>query len=152
MTKERQREEKTTPAWIAQIVRETGGIIGLRTGHEEVNTYDPPPSPTPATAPPLASPRPTTSAASASRSPLALGSDLNGFIQQVRPRFGPDACSASFPTEAQCQARDDTRGRPPPLGSSASTTPASATSACSPPSSTTSTSSAATPPPAQLRR
>ena len=117
MTKERQREEKTTPPWIAQVVRQTGGLIGLRTGHEEVNTYDP------------SSVENTCHGSSRSfaqaydfgrlglKVPLALGSDLNGFIQQVRPRFGPDACSASFPTEATCQAREQTMAGPPPLGS-----------------------------------
>ena len=116
MTAERQREEKTTPAWIVEILRETGGMIGIRTGHEEVSTYD-------------ASAVANTCHGS-SRSfaqsydfarlglhvAVALGSDLNGFIQQVRPRFGKDACSASFPTEAQCQARDERDTGAPPLG------------------------------------
>ena len=115
MTKERQREEKTTPQWIVEVLRQTGGIMGLRTGHEEVNTYEPSAV--------------DNSCHGSSRSfaqaydfgrlglkvPLALGSDLNGFIQQVRPRFGPDACSASFPTEAQCQARDEQKAGTPPL-------------------------------------
>ena len=116
MTPERQREEKTTPSWIIEILRETGGIMGIRTGHEEVSTYS-------------ASAVPNTCHGS-SRSfaqsydfarlglkvAVALGSDLNGFIQQVRPRFGKDACSASFPTEAQCQARDERESGAPPLG------------------------------------
>ncbi len=116
MTPERQREEKTTPAWVIEVLRETGGIMGIRTGHEEVSTYS-------------ASAVPNTCHGS-SRSfaqsydfarlglkvAVALGSDLNGFIQQVRPRFGKDACSASFPTEAQCQARDERESGTPPLG------------------------------------
>ncbi|MBL8976231.1 MAG: membrane dipeptidase [Myxococcales bacterium] len=117
MTKERQREEKTTPQWIVEVVRQTGGLIGLRTGHEEVNTYDP--SPVANTC--HGSSRSFAQAYDFGRLglkvPLALGSDLNGFIQQVRPRFGPDACSASFPTEAQCQAKEEAMSGPPPLGS-----------------------------------
>ncbi len=116
MTKEKQREEKTTPSWVIEILRETGGMIGLRTGHEEVNTYDPSPV--------------DNSCHGSSRSfaqaydfgrlglkvAMGLGSDLNGFIQQTRPRFGPDACSASFPTEARCQARDQREAGPAALG------------------------------------
>ena len=116
MTKDRQREEKTTPQWIAQLVRQTGGLIGLRTGPEEMNTYDP--SPVANTC--HGSARSFAQAYDFGRLglkvPLALGSDLNGFIQQVRPRFGPDACSASFPTEARCQAKDEAMAGPPPLG------------------------------------
>jgi hypothetical protein len=47
---------------------------------------------------------------------MGLGSDLNGFIQQTRPRFGPDACSASFGVEAQCQAKDERASGPAALG------------------------------------
>jgi len=100
-------EEKTSPAWIVSMVRETGGMIGLRTAHEEVNTYEPSPV--------------ANSCHGSSRSfaqaydygrlglgvSIGLGSDLNGFIQQTRPRFGPYACSASFTEEAACQARDE---------------------------------------------
>lgn len=117
MPADRQREEKTTPAWIVEILRETGGMIGLRTGHDETNTYE--------------GSTVANTCHGSSRSfaqaydfgrlglkvPIGLGSDLNGFIQQTRPRFGPDACSASFPTEATCQARDQRDAGPPPLGS-----------------------------------
>ncbi|MGB1014892.1 MAG: membrane dipeptidase, partial [Nannocystaceae bacterium] len=109
-------EEKTTPPWVVEVVRQTGGMIGLRTAHEETNSYD---------ASPVAN-----SCHGSSRSfaqaydfgrlglkvPMGLGSDLNGFIQQTRPRFGPDACSASFPEEAACQARDERMSGPPRLG------------------------------------
>jgi microsomal dipeptidase-like Zn-dependent dipeptidase len=116
MTPEKAREEKTTPYWIVAMVRETGGMVGLRTAHEETNTY---------TGSPVAN-----SCQGSSRSfaqaydfgrlglgvSIGLGSDLNGFIQQSRPRFGPDACSASFPEEATCQARDERQTGPDPLG------------------------------------
>jgi len=109
-------EEKTTPAWVVEMVRETGGMIGLRTAPNEVNTY-------------------TGSAVAntchgSSRSfaqaydfgslglnvSIGLGADFNGFIQQTRPRFGPDACSGSFREEAQCQARDERSMGEPELG------------------------------------
>lgn len=107
MRPDKAKEEKTTPAWIVQMVRETGGMIGLRTAHEEVNTYD---------ASPVANTCHGSSRSFAQaydygrlglRVPIGLGSDLNGFIQQTRPRFGDSACSASFAEEAACQARDE---------------------------------------------
>lgn len=109
-------EEKTTPAYVAGMLREVGGMFGLRTAHEETHGYEGSPV--------------ENSCHGSSRSfaqaydfgrlglkvPMGLGSDLNGFIQQTRPRFGPQACSASFPIEAQCQARDERDAGPPPLG------------------------------------
>ncbi|WP_181197705.1 membrane dipeptidase [Enhygromyxa salina] len=101
------REEKTTPSWIVGMVRETGGMVGLRTAHEEVNTYEP----SAVTNTCHGSSRSFAQAYDYGRLGLkvsiGLGSDFNGFIQQTRPRFGPDACSASFTEEAQCQARDE---------------------------------------------
>lgn len=117
MLEEKTHEEKTTPAWAVQMVRETGGMIGLRTAHEQVNAYEPSPV--------------ENSCHGSSRSfaqaydygrmglkvSMGLGSDLNGFIQQTRPRFGPDACSAGFVQEVQCQARDQRLDGPPRLES-----------------------------------
>lgn len=116
MTPEKGAEEKTTPAWVAQMVRQTGGMIGLRTAHEETSTYEPSPV--------------ENSCQGSSRSfaqaydfgrmglgvAIGLGSDLNGFIQQTRPRFGPQACSASFPEEAKCQAKAERDNGVPGLG------------------------------------
>ncbi|MBK8264805.1 MAG: membrane dipeptidase [Nannocystis sp.] len=109
------KEEKTTPAPIVAMVRETGGMIGLRTAPEEVNTYEP--SAVANTC--HGSARSFAQAYDFGRLglkvALGLGSDFNGFIQQTRPRFGPDACSASFAEEAQCQARDERGQGLPPL-------------------------------------
>jgi microsomal dipeptidase-like Zn-dependent dipeptidase len=116
MIDEKAAEEKTTPAWVVEMLRETGGMFGLRTAHEEVDTYEPSPV--------------DNSCHGSSRSfaqaydygrmglhvAMGLGSDLNGFIQQTRPRFGPDACSASFPIEAQCQAKAERESGPAALG------------------------------------
>ncbi|MCA9714427.1 MAG: membrane dipeptidase [Myxococcales bacterium] len=116
MLTEKQREEKTTPAWVAGLVRETGGMIGLRTAPDEVNTYD-------HSAVANSCHGSTRSFAQAYdfgrlglKVAMGLGSDLNGFIQQTRPRFGPDACSGSFVEEAQCQARDERELGPARLG------------------------------------
>ncbi|NVB37687.1 membrane dipeptidase [Pseudenhygromyxa sp. WMMC2535] len=101
------KQEKTTPSWVVQTVRETGGMIGLRTAHEEVNDYTPSAIDNSC----HGSSRSFAQAYDYGRLGLGVsigtGSDLNGFIQQTRPRFGDQACSASFTEEAQCQARDE---------------------------------------------
>lgn len=116
MLEEKELEEKTTPAWIVEILRETGGMIGLRTAHEEVRDY----TPSAVTNTCHGSSRSFAQAYDYGRLGLkvamGLGSDLNGFIQQTRPRFGPDACSASFEQEAKCQARDERASGPARLG------------------------------------
>ncbi len=104
MTPDKGGEEKTSPAWVIGMVRETGGMVGLRTAHEETSTYDH--SDVSNTC--QGSSRSFAQAYDYGRKGLkvkmGLGSDLNGFIQQTRPRFGPQACSASFAEEANCQA------------------------------------------------
>ncbi|MCB9569948.1 MAG: membrane dipeptidase [Myxococcales bacterium] len=113
----KQKEEKTTPASIVAMVRETGGMIGLRTAHEEVNTYEP--SPVENTC--HGSSRSFAQAHDLGRLglkvKLGLGSDFNGFIQQTRPRLGADACSASFAEEATCQAKGERDEGLAPVGS-----------------------------------
>lgn len=116
MRPEKQVEEKTTPAWVVQMVRETGGMIGLRTGHEETNTYDP--SDVDNTC--HGSSRSFAQAYDYGRLGLkvaiGLGTDFNGFIQQTRPRFGRDACSAVL-AESSCQAMLEETSGPGRLGS-----------------------------------
>ena len=116
MTPDKAKEEKTTPAWVIGMLRETGGMIGLRTAHEETNTYEP--SPVANTC--HGSSRSFAQAYDFGRMglkvPMGLGSDLNGFIQQTRPRFGDSACSASFVQEARCQAKVERESGPPALG------------------------------------
>lgn len=117
MLPSKQREEKTTPQWIVRGIRKTGGLFGLRTAHEEVNSY--------------AASRVDNNCHGSTRSlaqaiafgtrglkvDLALGTDFNGFIQQTRPRFGPNgACSASFAAEAACQREGQRKAGPEPLG------------------------------------
>ncbi|MEM6293960.1 MAG: membrane dipeptidase [Myxococcota bacterium] len=116
MTPGKGAEEKTTPWWVSQMLRQTRGMVGLRTAHEETSTYEP--SPVANTC--QGSSRSFAQAYDFGRMglkvPIGLGSDLNGFIQQTRPRFGPQACSASFPEEAQCQAKSERDDSAPRLG------------------------------------
>lgn len=109
--------EHSVPAWVVQKIRRTGGLIGLRIGYLEERTY------TPAGI--------ANDCAGSSRSlaqsyefgrqglkvPMAMGTDLNAFTQNTRPRFidrslpgkprqNPNgACSAGFRAEGICQAK-----------------------------------------------
>ncbi|RKG68947.1 peptidase M19 [Corallococcus sp. CA054B] len=111
------QHEKTTPAWVVQMLRRTGGMFGLRTAHDETRTY------TPAN---IANDCQGSSRSFAQayeygrqglKVPMAFGADFNGFIQQTRPRFGPNgACSAGFQAEADAQAHQQELEAPGRLG------------------------------------
>ncbi|AGP32680.1 peptidase M19 [Sorangium cellulosum So0157-2] len=109
--------EKSTPARVIRMLRQTGGMFGLRTAHDETKQFT--------------RSSVENSCQGSSRSfaqaydygrlglkvPMAFGADLNGFIQQTRPRFGEDgACSAAFQAEADCQAWEQREQGPGPLG------------------------------------
>ena len=109
--------EKTTPAWVVQLLRRTGGMFGLRTAHDETRTY---------TKSGIANNCQGSSRSFAQayefgrqglKVPMAFGADMNGFIQQTRPRFGPNgACSAGFKAEADAQAHEQALYGPGRLG------------------------------------
>lgn len=110
-------QEKSTPAWVVRYLRQTGGMFGLRTAHDEVRTY----TKTAVANNCHGSTRSLAQAYEFGRQGLkvsmAFGADLNGFIQQTRPRFGPNgACSASFQAEADVQAYQQTLSGPGRLG------------------------------------
>ncbi|EPX58886.1 peptidase, M19 family [Cystobacter fuscus DSM 2262] len=110
-------DEKTTPATVVRYLRQTGGMFGLRTAHDETRTY---------TKSGVAndchgSSRSVAQAYEFGRQglkvPMAFGADFNGFIQQTRPRFGPHgACSATFEAEADAQAALQQQSGPGRLG------------------------------------
>jgi microsomal dipeptidase-like Zn-dependent dipeptidase len=104
MNPELAKNEKTTPVEVIRMLRQTGGIFGLRTAHDETRDYT------------RSSVKNDCHGSSKSfiqawdfgrlelKMPMALGSDFNGFIQQIRPRFGElGACSAGFEEEATVQ-------------------------------------------------
>ena len=110
-------DEKSTPAWVVQYVRQTGGMFGLRTAHDEARTY----APAGIANNCHGSSRSFAQAYEFGRQglkvPMAFGADFNGFIQQTRPRFGPNgACSATFQAEADDHARQQAVSGPPRLG------------------------------------
>lgn len=111
MTGKKRNEEKTTPDYIIRMIRETGGMIGLRTGSEQVRTYG-------ASGVPNDCDGSTKSFAQAYqygtlglKVDIAFASDFNGFIQQLRPRFGGrhETCGASGrPAVAERQRKAQT--------------------------------------------
>ncbi|KFE72044.1 membrane dipeptidase [Hyalangium minutum] len=110
-------QEKSTPSWVVRYLRQTGGMFGLRTAHDEVRTY----TKTAVANNCHGSTRSLAQAYEFGRQglkvPMAFGADLNGFIQQTRPRFGPNgACSATFQAEADVQAYQQTLSGPGRLG------------------------------------
>lgn len=104
LTPNKQAEEKTTPWWVAANIKESGGMIGLRTFPDEVNDYEGTTVPNDCHGSSKSFAQMLAYASEAIGVNVAFGADFNGFIAQTRPRFGPDACSASFAEEAQCQA------------------------------------------------
>ena len=112
----KQVEEKTTPWWVAKMLRETGGIFGMRTAPDEVSSYDDADVSNDCHGSSKSFAQYLAYATDGLGVDVAFGADFNGFIQQTRPRFGPDACSASFPEEQQCQAEAEELTSAPPLG------------------------------------
>ncbi|NOK17837.1 membrane dipeptidase [Corallococcus carmarthensis] len=109
--------EKTTPSWVVRYVRQTGGMFGLRTAHDETRAY----TRTTVANTCQGSTRSLAQAYEFGRQGLKVnmgfGADLNGFIQQTRPRFGDfGACSAGFHAEADAQEEQQRVSGPPPLG------------------------------------
>ncbi len=97
MMDKKQKEEKTTPDSVIEIIRETGGIIGLRTGPEEVKTYTKSGVPNDCDGSAKSFAQAYQYADKGLKVNTAFGSDFNGFIQQLRPRFGNknETCAAS---------------------------------------------------------
>ncbi|WP_281558064.1 membrane dipeptidase [Thalassomonas sp. RHCl1] len=97
MLDEKQKEEKTTPDNIVAMIRETGGIFGLRTGAEQVKSYGPSVVANDCDGSVKSFAQAYEYASRGLKVDLAFASDMNGFIQQLRPRFGDnkEACGAS---------------------------------------------------------
>lgn len=112
--------EHSVPAWVVQKLRRTGGLVGLRIGYLEERGYTP--SGVANTC--AGSSRSLAQAYEFGRQglkvPMAMGSDVNAFTQNTRPRFidrslpgnpkqNPNgACSAGFRAEGICQAKVQT--------------------------------------------
>nr|AYM54096.1 sphingolipid ceramide N-deacylase [Byssovorax cruenta] len=117
MNPELAETEKTTPAWVIQYLRRTGGIFGLRTAHDETRAYTPSGVANNCQGSSRSFAQASEFARQGLKVPVAFGADFNGFIQQVRPRFGPNgACSATFTAEANEHAHAQEVSSPGRLG------------------------------------
>lgn len=88
MLDEKQEEEKTTPDYVIKMIRETGGMIGLRTGPEEVKTYAHSGVVNDCHGSTKSFAQAYQYGVKGLKVNIAFASDMNGFIQQLRPRFG----------------------------------------------------------------
>ncbi len=97
MMEEKQNEEKTTPDWIVRVIRETGGMFGLRTGSLQTKTYIHSGVPNDCDGSTKTFAQIYQYGVKGLKVNVALASDMNGYIQQIRPRFGgeKESCGAS---------------------------------------------------------
>ena len=117
MGPDQEKNEKTTPAWIMRSLRQSGGLFGLRTFHDEARDYDRSEVANTCHGSSRSFAQALGFAHKGLKVPVALGTDFNGFIQQVRPRFGDlGACSAGFRAEGDAQARAESRSPAARLG------------------------------------
>lgn len=95
--------EKASEDWVLDYVRESGGVFGLRTGPEKTKDF----------VGSLAQNDCQGSSKSFAQTyqygvkhglSLAFGSDLNGFIQQLRPRFGNAAETCGAETDSHLRS------------------------------------------------
>ena len=106
MGPDQEKNEKTTPAWVMRGLRQSGGIFGLRTFHDETREYDRSEVENTCHGSSRSFAQALGFAVKGLKVAVALGTDFNGFIQQVRPRFGDlGACSAGFRAEGDAQAK-----------------------------------------------
>lgn len=86
--------ELNTPIRVFDYIRESGGIIGMRTGPEDMLYNDQ--SGVSGTCPGSVRSLIQTYRNIVDRGvPAAFGSDLNGFVTMTGPRFGPEGCPAA---------------------------------------------------------
>ncbi|MCP4163135.1 MAG: peptidase M19 [Deltaproteobacteria bacterium] len=108
MMDEKQEEEKTTPDNIIKMIIETGGMMGLRTGAEQVKTYVNSGVANNCDGSTKSFAQAYQYATKGLKVNIAFGSDFNGFIQQLRPRFGnsKETCAASGDTSRRDSQQD----------------------------------------------
>lgn len=97
MLDKKQEEEKTVPDEVVGFVRQTGGVFGLRSGPEQVKTFPDAGVPNDCDGSSKSFAQLYQYGALNLKVNMTFATDLNGFIQQSRPRFGDNkmACGAS---------------------------------------------------------
>lgn len=108
-----QQEFLTTEEQLRHI-RETGGMVGLRTGQNAIRSMSAGADNAVANTCDGSSRSFAQMVAFGARAGVAMGfgSDLNGFINQLGPRFGPDACPAGG---GEAPEQREAQGEPPAL-------------------------------------
>lgn len=88
--------EKSSDDWVLDLVANSGGIFGLRTGPEKTKRYEKGVVPNDCQGSTKSFAQTYQYGDREKRLAIAFGSDLNGFIQQTRPRFGgfEETCGA----------------------------------------------------------
>ena len=112
--------EKATNTRVVDYLRTTGGMLGLRTFPEETRDYEHGKVAGGCQGSTRSFAQAYEYASLGLNLPVAFGSDFNGFIQQTRPRFGDEACSASevslllsdgkftpFEAQSHCEEADE---------------------------------------------
>ncbi len=97
MMDEKQEEEKTTSDETIGLIRKTGGVFGLRSGAEQVKTYTQSGVANNCDGSTKSFAQAYQYAVKGLKVNVTFASDFNGFIQQLRPRFGgsKETCGAS---------------------------------------------------------
>lgn len=118
MNPDQAKNEKTTPAEIMRALRQTGGVFGLRTFPDETLSYSGSGVDNTCHGSSRSFAQALAFAEKGLKVKVALGTDFNGFIAQVRPRFGElGACAAGFRAEGDAQALAQSKlGAAGPLG------------------------------------
>jgi microsomal dipeptidase-like Zn-dependent dipeptidase len=88
--------EKSSPPWVLDYIRESGGMFGLRTGPEKTKAFNHSVAPNDCQGSTKSFAQTYQYGTKTEGLSVGFGSDLNGFIQQLRPRFGEnrETCGA----------------------------------------------------------
>lgn len=115
MDDEKGEHEKATPPWVFDLIRRTGGMFGVRTGPERVKTFENSVVPNDCDGSSKSFAQVVQSLTKTRGVSIGFGTDFNGFIQQLRPRFGDDkeTCGAARTKSAR---RSQQRVQKNPLG------------------------------------
>ncbi len=112
-------DERLSPASLVARIKKTGGVFGLRTGAEEMLTYRKSGVANNCHGSSRSFAQQYQLAAIGLKVPVAFGSDLNGLIAQMAPRFGDpkEACEGAYDFEREAQQRAQGKAATQGLGS-----------------------------------
>ncbi len=107
LPKNQDADERLAPASVVQKIKKTGGTFGLRTGAEEMLTYKKSGVANNCHGSSRSFAQQYQLASIGMKVPVTFGSDLNGLIAQMAPRFGDpkEACHDAYDFEREGQQR-----------------------------------------------